>query len=231
MTTIFLWRSAKDGDRRRTQFTSFGSQSRFEIHSSPLDPSHVCSIMRFSSIILILALAAGHVDGRDTSSPRHRRRAQEVDNDVTLDDSTPLVEPIADDDPTDQPTMPPDFTEWFVTTEPMTAEPSAGLPTSAPVTSDPTKAESSLGTPPSASPEETNTSEPSVVAPSTPSPTTIGCIDYVRDFSGGDIEDYCHALNFEYEVETPHNVSLFALELAVGIVGICSGDATGVCVG
>ena len=190
------------------------------VHSSPLDPSHVCSIMRFSSIVPILALATGHVDGRDASSPR-RRRAQEVDNDVTLDDSTLLIEPIADDDPTDQPTMAPDFTEWFVTTEPMTAEPSAGLPTSALVTS-----------------EETNTSEPSVVAPSTPSPTTIGCIDYVLDFSGGDIGDYCHALNFEYEVETPPKVSLFALEqslipsiedaimdsLTPLVVGECSND-------
>ena len=212
--------SSEEEEEPTVHFVWITIQMMIQVHSSPLDPSHVCSIMRFSSIIPILALATGHVDGRDASSPR-RRRAQEVDNDVTLDDSTLLIEPIADDDPTDQPTMAPDFTEWFVTTEPMTAEPSAGLPTSALVTS-----------------EETNTSEPSVVAPSTPSPTTIGCIDYVLDFSGGDIGDYCHALNFEYEVETPPKVSLFALEqslipsiedaimdsLTPLVVGECSND-------
>lgn len=195
--------------------------------------------MRFSSIILILTLTGSRVDGRDASNSR-RRRAQEVDNDVTLDDSTTVIEPIADDDPTDQPTMAPDFTEWVATTEPTKAKPSAGTPTSAPVTSEPTTAEPSGTPPPSGLPtasEETNTLEPSV-APPTPSPTTIGCIDYVRDFSGGDIEDYCHALNFEYEVETSPNVSLFALEqslipsvedaimnsLTPLVVGECSND-------
>ena len=171
--------------------------------------------MRFSSLILILALATSHVDGRDSSRSR-RRRALEVDNDVTLDDSTTQIEPIAEDDPTDQPTVGPDFTEWVATTEPTTAEPSAGPPTSAPVTGDPTTPEPSgaSSTPISGLPtasEETNTLEPSV-APPTASPTTIGCIDSVRDFTGGDVEDYCHALNFEYEVETSPNVSLFALE-------------------
>lgn len=196
--------------------------------------------MRFSSILLLLALATSRVDGRDAS--RSRRRALEVDNDVTLDDSTTQIEPIAEDDPTDQPTVGPDFTEWVATTEPTTAEPSAGPPTSAPVTGDPAtpKPSGASSTPPSGLPtasEETNTLEPSV-APPTASPTTIGCIDYVRDFTGGDIEDYCHALNFEYEVETSPNVSLFALEqslipsvedaitdsLTPLVVGECSND-------
>lgn len=158
--------------------------------------------MYFSSIILILALTSSHVDGQRESSSRRPRRAQEVDNDVTLDDSDTLIEPIVNDDPTDQPTVAPDFTEWVATTEPSTAEPT-GVPTSAPVTNEPTTAEPT---------EEAVTLEPSV-APPTASPTTIGCIDYVRDFSDdGDIEDYCHALSFVYEVETSPNVSLFALE-------------------
>ena len=199
--------------------------------------------MHFSSIILLLALTLSHVDGRGTSTP-HRRRAQEVDNDITLDDSVTLIEPIANDDPTDQPSMAPEFTEWVVTTKPTSAEPS-GLPTFAPVTNEPTTAEpSDLPTDSLVSDESTNaptqeaiTLEPSVTLPTT-SPTIIDCIDYVRDFSGGDIEDYCHALNFEYEVETSPNVSLFALEqslipsvedaimdsLTPLVVGECSDD-------
>jgi hypothetical protein len=173
--------------------------------------------MRFSSIILILPLASSQTSGQNGSGPR-RRRAEEVDNDVALDDSMTLIEPITND-PTNQPTMATDFNEWLATAQPATADPS-GLPTPAPATTGPTTVEPS-GLPTTASlvndestdapTEEANTLEPSVNPP-TSSPNTIGCIDYVRDFNGGDIEEYCHTLYFEYEVETSPNVSLFALE-------------------
>ena len=86
---------------------------------------------RLQSIVLILALASNQATSGQGVAGASRRRAQEVDNDVTLDNSiTPPIEPIADD-PTDQPTKAPDFTEWVATAEP-TSKPS-GPPTSAPV--------------------------------------------------------------------------------------------------
>ena len=203
--------------------------------------------MRFSSIVLIVALASNQATSGQGVAGASRRRAQEVDNDVTLDDSpiTP-IEPIADD-PTDQPTKAPDFTEWVATAEP-TSKPS-GLPTSAPA--EPTSKPSGL---PTSSPVKTSSlviNEATIAPPTeeaiawepsfaayTVSPATIDCVDYAHDFNGGDIEDYCHTLDFEYEVKTTPTLSLFALEqslipsvedaimdsLTPLVVGECSND-------
>ena len=218
--------------------------------------------MRFSSIVVILALASNQATSGQGVAGAPRRRAQEVDIDVTLDDSpiTP-IEPITDD-PTDQPTTAPDFTEWVATAEP-TSKPS-GLPTTAPAqpTSKPSGLPTSAPAEPTSKPSGIPTSSPvktsslvineaTIALPTeeaiawepsfaayTVSPAAIDCVDYARDFNGGNIEDYCHTLDFEYEVKTMPTLSLFALEqslipsvedaimdsLTPLVVGECSND-------
>ena len=225
------------------------SNQSTQLNSTQLESSFSRNVfnMRFSSIVLIVALASNQATSGQGVAGASRRRAQEVDNDVTLDDSSiNPIEPIADD-PSDQPTKAPDFTEWVATAEP-TSKPS-GLPTSAPA--EPTSKPSGL---PTSSPVKTSSlviKEATIAPPTeeaiawepsfaayTVSPATIDCVDYAHDFNGGDIEDYCHTLDFEYEVKTTPTLSLFALEqslipsvedaimdsLTPLVVGECSND-------
>jgi len=156
--------------------------------------------MRVSSIIVFLALASKACSQLNNSSDGSIS-SPVVDANLTLDDAAPFSDTSTSEPTTDDP---PDVSTGnnptpSATQQPTTSNQPTGTPNPPTSSAAPTYSPTTIAT----------TAVPST--PPTPSPSSR-CTDMARDFENGSIEQYCHTLNFEYEVEIHPNTSFYTFE-------------------